>query len=109
MAGYIARRVTQVTAKHGDGSMTLRRTGQTDLVVKGKRFGSSEEDTGNTTAQSLQTVRIGNVEIEAAGWPGPPRRTDQIIIGGRTLIVRHVDSRKARGEYVSHIMTCAGA
>ena len=109
MANYIGRRVVQVLDKHGDGSMTLRRTGQTDLVVKGKRFGSSEEDTGNTTTQSLQTVRIGNVEIEAVAWPGPPKRTDQIIIGSRTLIVRHVDSRKARGEYVAHIMTCAGA
>lgn len=108
MANYIARRVVQVLSQHGDGSMTLRRAGQTDLIVKGKRFGSSEEDTGNTAAQSLQTIRIGNVEIEAASWPGPPKRTDQIIIGGRTLIVRHVDSRKARGEYVAHIMTCAG-
>lgn len=30
---------------------------------------------------------LGNVEIAAAGWPGPPRRQDQVVVGGRVWVV----------------------
>ena len=106
---YVARRVTRIMEKHGT-PMVLKRTGAADLAVKGKRLGSSEDDTGNAAAQSQQTIKIGNAEILAAAWPGPPQRKDKLQLGagGRTLTVIHVDTRKDGIVELMHFLTCIG-
>jgi hypothetical protein len=86
-----------IIAEHGE-TMTLKRTGQSDLSLKGKRAGMPI-DNGETGAERSEQidVRIGRAEIAAASWPEPPKHTDRLVIGGRTFVVMAVQQHDDRG------------
>ena len=109
MAGaYTARRVDRSMQLHGT-AMTLKRKTLVDLAVKGKAIGSSDEDTGNTAAQSQRVVRISNAEIAAASdSTRAPARGDSITVDGSTLKILHVDTKKDGGVTVMHVLTAVG-
>lgn len=102
-----AARVDAVMQREGT-TMVLKRKGLSDLDVKGVPHGSSDIDTGNTAAQSERKVRIGNGEISLAPDTRAPRRTDKIVIDGKTMVVLHVDTKKHAGVTVAHVLTVAG-
>jgi hypothetical protein len=80
----------RIIAAGGD-TMTLKRAGQADIVLKGKRVGGSTETTGNAAVQQAFRVKIGVAELDASAWPSKvPVRTDSIVIGGRTRAIRDV-------------------
>ena len=68
--------------------MILRRTGQTDLDVRGtlNSYRPESVPVGGDVKQGDGQVNIMNDEIAAAGWP-TPRKTDQLSIDGRTWAV----------------------
>jgi hypothetical protein len=58
--------------------------------------------------QGDRKVILSNREIEAAAWPGPPRRGDQIVIGGRTTTVQGVDTASIGDRVVRHDIQVRG-
>ena len=58
--------------------------------------------------QGDRNVILSNREIEAANWPGPPRRGDQVIIGGRTTTVQGVDTVSVGASIVRHNVQVRG-
>jgi hypothetical protein len=89
---YIADRVAAVVAEHGE-AMTLRRAGEADLPLKGKRvlMRATEVDIGGTAGQQNFFVRITPAELAASSWAvKEPKRKDGIVIDGRVRIVEDV-------------------
>lgn len=75
-------------AEHGE-TMTLSRTGHADIPLKGKRYGNSTEDLGNSSQQQVFRVRIGTDELSASPWATKaPKRGDKLLVDGRSRAVR---------------------
>ena len=74
--------------RHGE-SMVLKRGGQTDITLKGKRLTGNTADIGNGGAvQQEFRVKIGVSELAASTWAvKKPVRGDRIAIGGRDRMV----------------------
>lgn len=93
-------------------AMVLKRQGQADLPLQGKRLMKSRTgghgEFSNSAAETDLYVRIGNNEIVAAAWPGPPAIGDIILFGGRNYSITHVDTRVHAGVTVVHFMFVAG-
>lgn len=86
-AARILRNTARVIRRHGE-TMTLMRTGHTDIVLKGKRFGGGTEDTGPSAVQQVFKVKIATTELLASAWASKvPQRTDRITVGGRARTV----------------------
>lgn len=68
--------------------MTLRRSGQTDLTVRGTLTSYQPETVpvGGDVKQGDGKVNLLNDEIAAANWPSP-RKTDQLVIDGKSWAV----------------------
>lgn len=76
-------------AKYGEPA-TLTRAGETDLPLKAKRVVTQREleETGGTSAQLHNFVKIGTAELTASSWTlKAPQRTDKLVLGGRTRMV----------------------
>lgn len=101
-------RVASIIAEHG-AAMTLKRAGQSDLAVRGKRFGTPTENevAGSYDDQGF-SVKISNSEILQAGWPGPPVPTDVIEIDGRPYVVATVDTRSDGDAVALHTLQVSG-
>lgn len=74
-------------AEHGE-TMTLKRSGQSDLTIYGKRYAAPVDSGLAGTRDSVAfKVKLPHVPMVDAAWPHPPRKTDQVTIGGRTYVV----------------------
>lgn len=85
--------------------IVLRRLGTnaaTDLPLTGFVRSYEPVELVEDIIQGDREVVISNDEIEEASWPGPPRRDDQVIIGGRTTTIRYVDTVRYRGDILRH-------
>ena len=90
---------------------TLRRQGTppVDVAVLAKIDDAVPTDLAGNMAQFTRRVVISDLEIEQAGWPGPPKRNDQIITHGQTLTVIANDPIILGAQVVMHrIMTKGG-
>lgn len=96
---YFAARVAKALARHGE-AMTLKRAGETDLPVRGKRAGGGLDAVGNAEQQDFKII-IGTAELAASAWAvkeptsGGEGPGDTIIVGGRT---RNILDVKPRGD-----------
>lgn len=73
-------------ARAGD-AMTLNRSGETAIALKGKRIGGMIDALGNTSQQAFR-VKIGAVELTASDWSSKaPAQGDTITIDGRVCNV----------------------
>lgn len=104
---HTANRVHRVMQREGT-TMTLKRRDLADLDVKGRANGSTDDETGNTGAQSQRTVRIGNGELALQDNTRAPRRGDKIRVDGRDMAILHVDTKKRGAVVVAHVITCVG-
>lgn len=104
---HTASRVDRVMQREGT-TMTLKRRDLADLDVKGRANGSSEDEIGNTAAQSQRTVRISNGELSLAADTRAPRRGDKIRVDSRDMAIVHVDTKKRGAVVVAHVITCIG-
>lgn len=87
MAGTAAERFQAALRRQGRAMQLRRRTGTTasftDAPVYGRsRFYAPEEVTG-AVIQGDRRIRIAQLDIAAASWPGPPRKLD--ILDGATI------------------------
>lgn len=108
--------------QHGE-PMTLRRPATpatnpmtfTDVTVYGKRLAAAgrmgevgDVLVGALTQKTLRVI-IGNTEMAAAGWPGPPKKNDRIVIAGREYsLIDDADTRTDAGATLMHFLTARG-
>lgn len=87
----IARLGEQVTLRRVNGPGVF-----VSVSLKGysTTFAGQPNDTPGGVQQFRQQWIISEKEIRAQGWPGPPRRGDEIIAQGSTSRVLSVDARK---------------
>lgn len=88
-AASIAENVARIIAVHGE-TMTLRRTGETDITLKGKRIGGGgTEDMDNSAVQQVFRVKIGADELTASAWAvKAPKKGDKLLVDARPRTVR---------------------
>jgi hypothetical protein len=105
-------RFDALLAQHGE-TMTLARATAIDtwspVTLKGKIYGAGGRELVGGQQQQLRQVKIGNSEIAAAAWPGPPRKGDRLTdAAGRVYSVQEVDTRSDAGEVWAHFMAVLG-
>lgn len=66
-------------------------------------------DTTPAVSQANQVVKISDDLITVAGWPGPPRKGDQIIMRSQTFTVLSVDTVTMGDTVLSHRLDVRGA
>jgi hypothetical protein len=91
-------------------TVTLRRLGSppVDVTVLAKIDDAQETDLAGNMAQFKRRVVISDLEIAAAGWPGPVKRNDQILAQGKTLTVIASDPIIIGSQTVMHRITTLG-
>lgn len=103
----LANVTARMLARHGR-PFTLRRLPSTDVTVQGFRGGFDANNLPGGLPQGQSTVIIGNAEIAAAAWPGPPRKGDRLIEATRTAVVESVETIWLGAAIDRHILTVSG-
>lgn len=91
MSGPLAA-AARFIATYGD-DFTLKRQGEADLPVKGKRMTLRYgiDPLGNSSVQQSFRLRIGTAELAASSWSSKvPARTDTIVVAGRTRAILNI-------------------
>ncbi len=65
-----------------------------DVAVRAVVTGYQPEELAGGIAQTDSRVILSPLEIEAAAWPGPPRKGDKAVIQGRVRNVEAVHVRR---------------
>ena len=102
-----AAAVDRALARAGE-IVVLRRTGLADLPVRAFVRGYKASELIGGIVQGDRTVIIGNTEIAAAAWPGPPVKPDYVMIAGKSSVVQSCDVRRVAGVIVCHIIQVRG-
>ena len=92
MSAYIADRVAEIIAAHGE-TMTLSRDGEaTTISLKGKRIPGTTDDVGGSAEHQRFRVKIAPTELLASAWASkvPRSSTDTLFVGGRPRTVEDV-------------------
>ncbi|WP_289294518.1 hypothetical protein [uncultured Reyranella sp.] len=81
----------RMLAKYGQ-AMTLKREGESDLPVKGKRIPGALVDAGNSGTQQQFRVKIAPTELLASAWTVkvPSANGDSLRVDGRDRAVLDV-------------------
>lgn len=82
--------------------VTLRRPGGPSVVCYARSDLYTAQEIGGGVIQGDRKVILSNREILAADFPGPPRRGDQIIMGGLTTTIQGVDTQSVGDVVVRH-------
>lgn len=73
-------------------------------------LGAADLAPGSGLMQGDRRVTITDHEITAAAWPGPPRKSDRVVIGGAVAtVVALVETRRHAGQVDRHVMIVRGA
>lgn len=93
--------------------MTLRRvTGTGDVHFDVTLYGYSSryapQEIVGEVAQGDVKIIVSNREILEHSWPGPPRRSDVMIMDGKPYRVLGVEVQSIGAETVMHVMQCRG-
>lgn len=88
--------------------LILKRVNISDLDVVGVVQGYEAHELEDDIFQGDRRVIISNEEIDDAGWPGPPRRGDQIMIDDKTAAVQSVETQRLRGQIAKHTIQVRG-
>ena len=103
----LANVTARMLARHGR-PFTLRRLPSTDVTVQGFRGGFDANNLPGGLPQGQSTVIIGNAEIAAAAWPGPPRKGDRLIEAARTAVVESIETIWLGTAIDRHVLTVTG-
>lgn len=105
----LARVTQRALARHGR-AFTLRRLPLpgTDVTVRGYRTEFQSQPLPGGLPQGQSTIIIGNAEIAAAAWPGPPRKGDRLIDATRTVMVESVETIWLGASVDRHVLTVSG-
>lgn len=109
--------VTRRQVLHTGQPATLRRltgTGpsqtSTDVEVTAvvRSYRAEELAAGTGLQQGDRQVIITNHEIAEAGWPGPPRKNDRLVLAGALTTVQSVETRYLGTAIDRHVMVARG-
>jgi hypothetical protein len=78
------------------------------VTVLAKIDDAQDSELASNMAQFKRRVVISDLEIAAAGWPGPVKRNDQIIAATKTLTVLASDPVIIGSTTVMHRITAQG-
>lgn len=107
----------RMVLRDGQAAVLRRLTGtgpaqvQTDVAVVAVVRGLKPEAlvAGSGLVQGDRMAIITNHEIAAAGWPGPPRKGDRLVLAtGAATIVQPVETRYLRDVVERHILVVRG-
>lgn len=107
-----AAKVAVALAKYGRDMVLRRRVGTTavfvDITVKGVAQGFRPDQLQAGVMQGDRTVTMSNAEIEATGWPGPPRKGDLLLIDGQQTAVQGCETKYLGGAVLAHVLWVRG-
>lgn len=87
-----ASRILDMLQRRGRDLTLRRRIGTTnsftDCAPRGVKRGYRPEELVGGIVQGDSEIIIGNAEISAASWPGPPRKGDLAVMDGVTSTVQ---------------------
>lgn len=92
-------------------TVTLRRNAIApfvDVALRARVNGFAPKELVADVMQGDRGVVIGNAEILAAAWPGPPKRGDRLLIDGLPFTIAAVDTRKIGDEVAGHWLVVRG-
>jgi len=90
----------------GTGNSRTAQDVAVTAVVRG--YQPQELAPGSGLQQGDRMVIITDHEIAAAGWPGPPRRGDHLVLGGVQTSVQAVETRHLGAAVDRHILAVRG-
>lgn len=80
-------------------AMTLKRAGETDLPVMGKRLTGSIEDAGGSAARQSFRIKLSTTQLAASAWVSKVvTRKDSIVVGTRTCTIENAEPINDSGE-----------
>ncbi|WP_319798322.1 hypothetical protein [Nitrobacter sp.] len=91
--------------------MTLKRAGESDLPVIGKRVvGGSITEIGNSATEDVFQIRLSTTQLMASSWAikEPSPDTDLIVANGRTRKVLDAAPLGDSGVVGCWLLTVAG-
>jgi hypothetical protein len=80
--------------------------GKVNYIVNPHRL--DEVVRGGPVVQTDCEVRLGTAAIAAASWPVPPRKDDQVQIGGQWATVRNVQTLRSTTETLGYVLQVRG-
>lgn len=105
-------RIIEMLARRGRAVSLRRRVGTTntftDVAPLGYSRGFKAQELVGGIIQGDREVVVGNAEIAAASWPGPPRKGDLVIIDGITATIQGVLTMYDGADRAAHIMWVRG-
>lgn len=101
--------VASLIARYGE-AMTLSRSGETSISLKGKRIGGTVESVGNTAEQQRFRVKISTAELAASAWASkiPSAAGDTLTVGGLVRTVVDVRPLNVGAETAGYELEVAG-
>lgn len=107
--GALAANAAAMIADRGS-SMTLRRTGSTDITVRGVRQSLSAIDAVGTAIESGFKVRIAPTEILASSWSSkvPTSSGDRLVIASAEHAILAVEPIYDGDTLAMYELTVAG-
>jgi hypothetical protein len=107
-----AARIVDMLDRRGRFMSLRRRIGTTntftEVAVRGLSANYPPEELVGGIVQGDRKVIISNAEIDAASWPGPPRRGDILVIDGISTTVQAPDNRVLLSTTVGHVLQVRG-
>lgn len=105
----LAANAAAMIAERGS-TMTLQRSGETDISLKGVRQDGGLQEAGNTATQQQFRVRIAPTELQASAWASkvPSADSDTLVVDGRRRTVLDVDPIYDGDTLAMYEITVAG-
>lgn len=112
MTGEAEARAIAAMRRQRGSSVTLRRMVSgvaVDVTVVATVMGYQPNEITGGIMVGDSKARLSDDDIAAAGWPGPPRRGDILMIDGRTFTAISVSTEKMGTAVLSHTMQVRGS
>jgi hypothetical protein len=98
---------TRVMNLRGE-TMTLKRTGQADLSIKGFMRTLSADELVGELIQGDRKIITGSSELDGVTWPVPIRKGDKIVARGHTYTVQSADGVAVGSRVVRYNLLVRG-
>jgi hypothetical protein len=107
-----ASRIIDMLERRGRPAPLRRRVGTTssftDVTVTAVSAGYLPQELIGTIQQGDRKTVISNKEIDAASWPGPPRKGDLLVIDSQSTTVQVATPMYDKTRIVAYIIQVRG-
>jgi hypothetical protein len=106
------QRIIDMLERRGRNLVLRRRVGTTttfrEVSPRGYWRGYKPQELVGGITQGDQEVVIGNAEIAAESWPGPPKRGDIVVLDGLQATVQAATPMYDSAAVIAHILWVRG-